>query len=245
MVPLLFKPFARLLAERVAPLEPGRILETAAGTGVVTRAVAEAVPQAEIVATDLNPAMLAVAAQRMHSERVSYEQANAQDLPYPEESFDLVLSQFGVMFFPDKVQAGREARRVLRPGGHYIVVSFDRLERNPIPRAADAAVEAIFPDDPPRYMERGPFSCSDPRVIEDDLRAAGFTSIDVDTVALASRVRARDAAMGMVLGSPFRAEIERRDPAGLERATNAVEAALREWDGKDAPMSAHIVTAAA
>lgn len=244
MVPLLFEPYARVLAERVAALEPGRILETAAGTGVVTRALAAALPQATIVATDINPGMLAVAARHLQSERVSFEQANAQDLPYPEESFDVVVCQFGAMFFPDKVQAGREARRVLRPGGHYLLLSFDRLELNPVPRAADAAVEALFPDDPPRYMERGPFSYSDPRVIEDDLRAAGFSAIELETVALQTPVRARDAAEGMVLGSPFRAEIERRDPAALERATDAVETAVREWDGKDAPMSAHLVTAA-
>jgi ubiquinone/menaquinone biosynthesis C-methylase UbiE len=245
MVPLLFEPYARLLVERVARLGPNRILETAAGTGVVTRAIAAALPQADIVATDINPGMLAVAARQVQSERVTFEAANAQDLPHPDASFDLVLCQFGVMFFPDKVQAGREARRVLRPGGHYLLVSFDQLELNPVPHAADEAVAALFPEDPPRYMERGPFSYSNPRLIEGDLRAAGFSTVEVDTVGLSSPVRARDAAEGMVLGSPFRAEIERRDPDSLERATDAVEAALREWDGRNAPMSAHIATATA
>ena len=99
MVPLLFEPYAKLVAERSARLEPTRILETAAGTGVVTRAVSAALPQAHIVATDINPAMLEVAKQHVHSERVTFEQANAQELPYPDETFDLVLCQFGVMFF--------------------------------------------------------------------------------------------------------------------------------------------------
>lgn len=149
------------------------------------------------------------------------------------------------MFFPDKVQASREARRVLNRGGHYLSVTFDRLELNPVPRAADQAVAALFAADPPRYMERGPFSYADPSLIEQDLRAAGFTDVEIETVSLSSRVSARDAAEGMVLGSPFRADIERRDPAALERATDAVEEALRPWDGKDAPMSAHVVTAKA
>lgn len=243
MVPLLFEPYAKLIADRAVHFKPTRILETAAGTGVVTREVHAALPGVDIVATDLNPAMLEVAGRHIQSERVIFEQANAQDLPYPDGSFDLVLCQFGIMFFPDKVRAHREARRVLRPGGHYVLVTFDALERNPIPRAADEAVEALFPDDPPRYMERGPFSYTDPGLIEQDLRAAGFSEVELETCALSSRVTARDAAEGMVLGSPFRAEIERRDPSALQRATDAVAHALDRWDGKDAPIHAHVVTA--
>jgi ubiquinone/menaquinone biosynthesis C-methylase UbiE len=243
MVPLLFEPWAKLVAERSALLQPTRILETAAGTGIVTRAVNQALPQAQIVATDVNPAMLEFAAQRIGSERVTFERADAQDLSFDEGSFDLVLCQFGVMFFPDKVRANGEARRVLRSGGQYLVVSFDRLELNPVPKAAVDAVDALFAKDPTHYMERGPFSYADPAQIENDLRAAGFTDIELETVALSSRVSARDAAQGIVLGSPLRSEIERRDPTALDRAVNAVTGALRRWDGKDAPMSAHVVTA--
>lgn len=244
MVPLLFEPYAKLVAERSALLQPARILETAAGTGIVTRAMSQALPQTQIVATDINPAMLELAAQRDNSERVAFQPADAQDLPFDEGSFDLVLCQFGVMFFPDKVRANGEAHRVLRSRGHYLLVSFDRLELNPVPKAAGDAVDALFTDVPPQYMQRGPFSYADPAHIKDDLQAAGFTDIALETVALSSRVRARDAAQGMVLGSPFRAEIERRDPAALDRAVDAVTEALRPWDGKDAPMSAHLVTAA-
>ena len=243
MVPLLFEPWAKLVAERSALLQPDRILETAAGTGVVTRAVNEAVPKAQIVATDVNPALLEFAAQRVRSEQVSFQHADAQDLPFGEGSFDLVFCSFGVMFLPDKVGANREARRVLRSGGRYLLVNFDRLELNPVPKAAGDAVDALFPDDPTQYMERGPFSYSDPTLIEHDLAAAGFTDIELETVALTSRVSARDAAQGIVLGSPFRSEIERRDPTALDRAVNAVTEALRPWDGRDAPMSAHVVTA--
>jgi ubiquinone/menaquinone biosynthesis C-methylase UbiE len=243
MGPLLFEPYARFVAERSALLQPARILETAAGTGIVTRAVSEAVPQAQIVATDVNPGMIEFAAQRVSSERVAFQPADAQDLPFPDGSFDLVVCQFGVMFFPDKVRANKEAWRVLGSGGQYLLVSFDRLELNPVPKAAEDAIVALFPEDPPEYMERGPFSYADPALIEQDLLAAGFTDIKVETLPLASRVSARDAAQGMVLGSPFRAEIERRDPSALDRAVDAVTEALRPWDGKDAPMSAHVVTA--
>jgi hypothetical protein len=92
-------------------------------------------------------------------------------------------------------------------------------------------------------MELGPFSYADPARIEQDLLGAGFTNIGLETVALTTRVVARDAAQGLVLGSPFRAEIERRDASLLDRALDAVTQALMQWDGKDAPMSAHVVTA--
>ena len=243
MGPLLFEPYAKMLAERAALLRPGRILETAAGTGIVTRALHRAAPQAQIVATDVNPVMWDVAAQRLGSAHVSFQPADAQDLPFEDASFDLVVCQFGVMFFPDRVRAHQEARRVLRSNGHYLLVSFDRLERNPVPKAASAAVAALFPDDPPAYMERGPFSYVDPAVIKRDLLAAGFTRMELETVALTTHVSARDAAQGIVLGSPFRSEIERREPSALDRALDAVTAALAPWDGNDAPMSAHVVTA--
>jgi ubiquinone/menaquinone biosynthesis C-methylase UbiE len=244
MGPLLFEPYADLLAERSAGLQPGRILETAAGTGIVTRALSKSVPQAQIVATDINPAVLEFAAARqLDSDRVTFQPADAQNLPFAEKSFDLAVCAFGVMFYPDKVRASSEARRVLRSGGSYLLVSFDRLALNPVPKAAEEAVASLFEDDPPRYMERGPFSYADPGAIEQDLRAAGFSEVELETVALSSHVRARDAAQGIVLGSPFRAEIERRDPSALERAVDAVTEALLPWDGKDATMSAHVVTA--
>ena len=243
MGPLLFEPYARLMAERSALLQPTHILETAAGTGIVTRALNEAVPRARIVATDLNPVMIDFAAQRVRSRQVAFYQADAQALPFPDGSFDLVVCQFGVMFFPDKVRANREAWPVLVSGGRYLLVSFDRLEFNPVPKVAEDAVVALFPENPPEYMEHGPFSYADPALIEHDLLAAGFTDIQCDTVALSSCVRARDAAEGLVLGSPFRSEIERRHASALDRAVNAVTEALRPLDGKDAAISAHVVTA--
>jgi ubiquinone/menaquinone biosynthesis C-methylase UbiE len=242
MGPLLFRPYAEHVAKRVALLRPGRVLETAAGTGIVTRAVSEVLPGVEIIATDVNPAVVEFAAQQSHSEGVTFQAADAQQLPFDDESFDLVLCLFGIMFFPDKVRANVEARRVLRPGGRYILAIFNRLDLNPVPRAAGRAVATLFPEDP-RYMERGPFSYTDATLVEKDLRSAGFQDIEVETVELSSLVSAPAAAQGIVLGSPFRAEIERLDPSALERATEVVEQALQPWDGTNAPMSAHVVTA--
>lgn len=244
MGPLLFEPYAEYLAERLAALKPERILETAAGTGIVTRAISRAIPEAEIVATDINPGVVEWARRHLRSDAVEFQRADAQELPFEDGAFDLVLCVFGVMFFPDKVRANREARRVLRTGGRYVLVTFDRLDRNPIPKAAGEAVATLFPEDP-RYMERGPFSYSDPASVEADLRLAGFDEIELETVELSSRVTARDAAQGIVLGSPFRAEIERLDSTALERATAVVTEALLRWDGTDAPLSAHVAMAIA
>jgi ubiquinone/menaquinone biosynthesis C-methylase UbiE len=242
MGPLLFAPYAERVAQRVALLRPERILETAAGTGIVTRAISEALPTAEIVATDINPDVVGFAAQHVRSEGVTFQAADAQQLPFDDESFDLVLCLFGIMFFPDKVRGNAEAHRVLRPGGSYLLVTFNRLELNPVPKAAGEAVATLFPEDP-RYMERGPFSYTDTSLVDKDLRAAGFQNIELETVELSSLVSARDAAHGIVLGSPFRAEIERLDASALERATAAVQQALQPWDGVSAPMSAHLAIA--
>jgi len=245
--PLLFQPYAEEVARRAQRFMPGHVLETAAGTGIVTEALHRALSDANIVATDLNPAMLEVAAQRIRSDKVSFEAADAQDLRFADATFDLVVCQFGVMFFPDKVRANSEARRVLRDGGRYLTVIWDSVERNPGSDEIGRAVAALFPDNPPHFIDRTPFGYSDVAQIERDLIAAGFADVELETVEKRSRAAsARDVAIGMCCGSPLRSEIEERDPAMLDRAVDAAAAALARWegpDGFDAPMSALIVTA--
>jgi len=241
--PLLFRPFAIEAAHRVRDWRPGRVLETAAGTGILTEALQRALPQADIVATDLNPAMLEVAAGRVKPGHISFQPADAQALPFDDASFDLVICQFGVMFFPDKVKGGAEARRVLRDGGRYLAIIWDELDRNPVSLAIAEALEEEFPEDPPRFLERMPFGYADMARIETDFHAAGFDHVEIETVELSSRVAANDAAIGMCQGSPMRAEIEALGADALDRATIAAAHALRQFDGFDTPMSALFVTA--
>lgn len=247
LVPMLFEPYAEDMASRVAATGARDILETAAGTGVVTAAMLRALPEARIVATDLNQAMLDVAAERVGSERATFRQADAQSLPFEERRFDAVVCQFGVMFFPDRIGAYREARRVLKPGGQFLFNAWDRLEENPVSRALAEAVAALFPDDPPTFLNRVPFGYHDIARIEADLRAAGFTEVRAETVRKRGRIgSAREAATGLCHGTPLRAEIEERDPAGLDRATEAAAAALERLNGPegvDAAMSAHLFSA--
>lgn len=247
MVPLVFAPYAEEVARRAAAFMPGHILETAAGTGVVTQALHRALPDAEIIATDLNAPMLEVAAARVRSDKVSFEAADAQDLRFADDSFDLVACQFGVMFYPDKVRGNAEARRVLRDGGRYLLVIWDRVERNLATMTAGRAVAELIPQGAGRFYERVPFRYHDQAEIAADLRAAGFADVQLETIALESRAAsARDAAIALVQGTPMRADIEQIDPALLEPATAAAAKALAQFEGPDgfsAPMAAHLVTA--
>jgi ubiquinone/menaquinone biosynthesis C-methylase UbiE len=154
-VPMVFEPYAADLVKRLASRAPSRILETAAGTGVVTRALASAFPaNVEIVATDLNEAMVEQAESVGTSRPVEWRQADAMALPFPDATFDAVVCQFGVMFFPDKAKAFAETRRVLRPSGVFLFNVWDRIEENEFVDTVTKALEALFPDDPPSFHAR-------------------------------------------------------------------------------------------
>lgn len=248
MVPLIFRPYAQELTRRASALAPRRILETAAGTGAVTRCLHEALPDAQIVASDLNSPMLDLARERVRSDRVSFVEADALELPFEADSFDLVLCQFGSMFFPDKVRAHAEARRVTRSGGHYLLAIWDRIERNALTNCAQQALIECFPEDPPLFMSEGPFGYHDRLRIESDLHEAGFDIVEIETLELRSLgSSAHDAAAALFYGTPMGVEVEERKAGSSERVFKAVESALRPFEGPrgiDAPMAAHIVIAA-
>src|SRR5207245_6814826 len=145
-------------------------------TGVVTRALATAASDgASIVATDLNQAMLDEAAAVGTARPVLWQQADAMALPFPDDQFDAVVCQFGAMFFPDKVKAFSEARRVLQPGGVLLFNVWDRIENNEFADIVTRSLEKIFPDDPPRFLRRTPHGYCDSELIRGDLARAGFT----------------------------------------------------------------------
>ena len=248
MVPLIFEPYADDLARRVAALKPARVLETAAGTGVVTRALARALPaQTEIVATDLNQPMLDRAAAVGTQRPVRWQQADAMQLPFDAASFDVVVCQFGVMFFPDRAHAFREARRVLRPGGAFLFNAWDRIEENEFADEVTNTLATLFPADPPRFMARTPHGYGDRNRIAADLAAAGFTATpNIETVAARSRAASPSVvAIAYCQGTPLRGEIEARTGASLGEATAACTAAVAARFGNgpvDARIQAHIVS---
>jgi ubiquinone/menaquinone biosynthesis C-methylase UbiE len=227
MVPLLFEPYAQDLAQRLAGMKEGRLLEIAAGTGAVTRALDRTLPPGiKIVASDFNQAMLDHAMTVTNPSRISWRQADAQALPFEDGEFDAVVCQFGVMFFPDKQKAFREARRVLKPGGRYLFNVWGSLEANPVSLVVADAVAACFPQDPPQFFRRTPYGHFDQAPIRRELEAAGFPKVDAQTVAKHTQASARDAAFGLCQGSPLRNEIEARDPKGLDKATEAAARAI-------------------
>lgn len=247
LVPLFFAPYADDLARRARSIGARRVLEVAAGTGVVTAALVRALPDADLEATDLNEEMLARGVARVSGERVRWARADAMRLPFKDGRFDLVVCQFAVMFFPDRAAAFREARRVLAPGGAYLLSVWDGLARNHVARLVHDAVAALFPEDPPQFIARVPHGHSDPNAVARELRGAGFEQIDHEAVPLRSRAAsASDAALGVCEGTPLRHEIVARDPRRLDDAVDAATRALRAELGEgpiDAEMRAFVFTA--
>jgi SAM-dependent methyltransferase len=241
LVPLIFEPYARDLATRLAPLRPARVLEIAAGTGVVTRALSAALPEAAIVATDLNQDMLDQAAAIGTKRAVDFRKADAQQLPFADGLFDAVVCQFGVMFFPDKRKAFAEARRVLKPGGFYLFNVWDRLAVNEFAQVVHEVAAAAFPQDPPGFLARTPYAYHDTAAIGRELAAAGFTQpATFATVTARSKAPAAvGPAVGYCQGTPLRGEIEARDPARLQAVTDAASAAIAQRFG-DGPVNARI-----
>jgi ubiquinone/menaquinone biosynthesis C-methylase UbiE len=249
LVPLIFEVYARDLAARVATLKPQYVLETAAGTGVLTRALASVLPaQASIIATDLNQPMLDHAAARHTADRpITWQQADALALPFKDQSFDVVACQFGVMFFPDKVKGYAEARRVLKPGGHFMFNVWDDIAANEFADVVTQALATVFPQDPPRFMARVPHGYHDVQTIRAELIAAGFATIAVETIENKSRAPSpREAAIAKCQGTPLRNEIEARDKSRLQEATDAAEKALAQRFGSgpvEGRIRAHVITA--
>jgi ubiquinone/menaquinone biosynthesis C-methylase UbiE len=249
MVPLIFAPYAADLARRAASLSPGAVLETAAGTGVVTRALAPKLsPGASYMVTDLNQPMLDYAASRQPSDnRLKWRQADAMALPFENAAFDLVCCQFGAMFFPNRTSGYREAKRVLKPGGHFLFNVWDRIEENVFANDVTNALARIFPNDPPRFLARTPHGYHDTALIRSELENAGFSRVVIETRGEQSRASSpRIPAVAYCQGTVLRSEIEARDPGKLEAATDyaASEIADRHGSGEvAAKIQAHVIMA--
>jgi SAM-dependent methyltransferase len=247
LVPLIFEPYADDLVPRLAARSPGRVLEVAAGTGVVTRVMASKLPpDVSIVATDRNPPMLAEASAVGTARPVEWRPADAMELPFPDASFDAVVCQFGVMFFPDRSRAYAEVRRVLRPGGVFLFNAWDRIEENEFADTVTTALESVFPGDPPRFLARTPHGYHDHAAIRRDLANGGFAkAARIETVAARSRAAScRVPSIAYCQGTPLRNEIEARDASLLGRATDVAADAIAGRFGQgpvDGKIQAHVV----
>ena len=228
LVPLIFEDYAADLASRLSVAAGSAVLETAMGTGVLTRLIAQQLPaDARLVATDFSPAMLAVAAANLPpADNLSFREANGIDLPFEDESFDTVVCQFGVMFFPDVEQGYREARRVLKPGGEFVFNVWDALSENDFPRIVHTEALSLDADNPPDFLQI-PWSYNDTEAISGQLERAGFSEITVTVLPKACTApSARDVALAFGAGSPLALQLAERGLSGvaIERFSEAVAA---------------------
>jgi len=231
--PIFFDPYAADLVERMPALRSGRVLELAAGTGIVTRRLRDALAHdVELVSTDLNEAMLAQARLKFEDgDRVAWAQADATKLPFPDASFDVVVCQFGCMFFPDKQTAFAECFRVLRPGGVLMFNVWDSLEHNDLARLANDAVKRHFQTDLPTFYHT-PYGYNDTGAIAAALENARFEDIVSSPVDLVGESpSARTAAMAIVEGTPASMDIRARDPEAVPAIVTALTQDIAEHFG--------------
>jgi SAM-dependent methyltransferase len=247
LVPLIFDPYSIDLAGRLVQWNPESVLEVACGSGSVTRKLASFLQGTRIVATDFNQPMLDRAAAIGTSRAVEWQKADAMNLPFPDESFDAIACQFGVMFVSDRPRAFSEARRVLKRGGRLVFSTWDRIEENEFADVVTDEMARLFPGNPPQFLARTPHGYNDRAKIEQDVRLGGFESPQVETVAKRSRAySARVPAVGYCQGTPLRDELFARDPSCISEATNLAEKAIMDRYGSgavDAKIQAHVISA--
>jgi len=231
MGPNLFEPYAVDVAARVPG---GRVLEIACGTGRVTRHLLAR--GLEVVATDLHEPMLEVAKQRAPG--ATFQQADAQALPFPDASFDAVVCQFGLMFVPDKPLAIREMRRVLRPGGVAIAAVWDQLEANPASELLHMTARSTVSS--AEFMAI-PFSLGDVAM----LRELFGPDATIETVAkMGESPTAGDLATGFVRGNPLWNQLVEAgiDAEAFQRLIAELLAADYGERPCRTPLSAHVIT---
>jgi ubiquinone/menaquinone biosynthesis C-methylase UbiE len=230
MVPMVFEPYAEDLVERLSGRPMGDVLEIAAGTGIVTRKLMSVRANAPrtLVASDISQPMLDIGQRLCPDPRILWRQADAAALPFPDASFDTVVSQFGAMFFRDRPQAYAEVRRVLRPGGLFVFSVWDRVETNDFAHTVSEAVAGVFSGNPPTFLSRLPHGYSDTGAVAADLAAGGFEKPPFfETVTKVSRASSAEmSARAFVESTPLRGEIEERDVTKLKASVAAAEHAL-------------------
>jgi ubiquinone/menaquinone biosynthesis C-methylase UbiE len=226
--PVLFVDFADRLTSACCDGTPTNVIELAAGTGIVSRKLRDRLPpEASLLVTDLNAPMLEVAKGKFaDGENVDFEVANAMELSFGDAQFDLMVCQFGVMFFPDKPAAFREASRVLRPGGRYVFNVFSAMQENPYSQVAYGIPAQFFPGEPPGFY-KVPFHYGNPEKVREDLKAAGWQDVTHETIQLKKKlVNPEGFARGLVYGNPLIDEIRNRGGVDPETVTAAVLRAL-------------------
>lgn len=239
--PIFFQHYADDLVARLPVTSGMRVLETACGTGILTeRLVRRLAGRGTVVATDLNEPMIAHGQRKLPgAPHLEWRQADATKLPFKDASFDAVVCQFGLMFFPDKAAGIQEAYRVLKPGGRYLLNVWEALEHNPVARITHETIASFFPSDPPQFYTV-PFSLHDKTKVCAWLEAAGFEDIEAHSVTrIGMSPSAAEAAIGLIEGNPVYTAIMDRRPEALTDIKAAVITNLAAQLG-DHPLRCHL-----
>jgi ubiquinone/menaquinone biosynthesis C-methylase UbiE len=245
--PMFFEPFALEMANRISPLTPSHILELASGTGRLTKFLpAVAAPPASIIASDINPSMVRFGSEKAKHKDIHWMEIDAVKLPFKDASFDCVVAQFGVMFYSDKINAFKEALRVLKPGGTFIFNCWDDISHNPMARLTNDALQHFFPIDTPAFYQI-PFSYYDETSIREDLASAGFKNCSIDLIKKNGYSSSPShAVQGLLKGTPVITAIEERDADLLPPLMEYLEKEITAMFGKSAfrvPLQARVVSA--
>ena len=253
---MLFAPYAPAeLGDGLPDLRAGALLETAAGSGIVTGGSwSRTLPAAvEIVATDLNQAMVGscCSPKPVTGARATLRQADALALPFEAARFDAVVCQFGAMFFPDRVAGYREARRVLKPDGRFVLAMWDFLDRNPMTALRRRRDGAAISGQIRRGSWRGRRTATPTatRSAASLARLASGQSRSTLVTLPSCAGSHRDPAIGLCQGTPMRAEIEAQvagpdGTAGRNRRCRRSARPPEFGDGPiEAPMQALVIVA--
>ncbi len=243
--PFLFEPYALDLVSRLQDKKYNDILEIACGTGRVTKHLAKSVKHDTLTATDLNPDMISIAKSIVHDKNINWLQADALELPFDDNSFDLVVIQFGVMFFPDRQKGLHEAYRVLKQGGKLIFNTWDRTENVPGVYEGRNVIESYFEDNPPKFYSI-PFSMYDEKELRELPAKAGFENVKVSLVKKEGYSSSTaDLSVGIVEGNPIYLAIIEKDPALVSKIRDHVKKVLVEkyGDSITVPLQAWVVEA--
>ena len=231
---LLLKPYALKIAGEVEKLKPEKVLELSAGTGILTEALINKLPETtRILATDINPDMLDLAKYKLWTNfNISWQLADATDLPYEANEFDVVLSQFGVMFYKNRHLAYRKIRQILKPGGTFIFNTWGSIYENFIIELTERALKRVFPFDTPGFLEI-PFGYHSYEQIIHDLTIAGFSTFRINTVKLTGyAVNSFEATLGLLQGTPLYTEIIGRNPSLLPMVIDELNELITEHYGR-------------
>lgn len=182
LVPAITTKWAKDLVSRAQPRTGETVLDVACGTGVVARLVAERMGTGQVTGLDLNAGMLAVAQSVPHEGTpIRWVEGSALDLPFSLASFDVILCQLGLQFFPDQRRALHEMRRVLNESGRAAISVYSPIEETPGAHAFVLALDDILGADASR-IKRAEHSFTEPAQLETLLRASGFGAVNVETV---------------------------------------------------------------